>query len=72
LRTQPISAALDIARVHVGLRNADEALRWLETAVAQHVVHLILVPADPRFDWLRSDPRYWEIMRPMGLPRGRG
>jgi TolB-like protein len=68
LRTQPISAALDIARVYAGLRQADEALRWLATAVAQHAVHLILVPADPRFDWLRSDPRYAEVMRPMALP----
>ncbi len=67
LRAQPISAALDIARVYVGLRDAGEALRWLELAVAQHAVHLILVPADPRFDWLRRDARYAEVMRPMGL-----
>jgi hypothetical protein len=30
-------------------------------------VHLILVPTDPRFDRLRQDPRYAEVMRPMGL-----
>ena len=69
LKAQPISAALDIARVYMGLRDADEALRWLEIAVTQRVVHLILVPADPRFDWLRQDPRYWDIMQPMALPR---
>lgn len=63
----PVPPALEIARVHVGLREADEALRWLEAAVAQHAVHLILVPADPRFDWLRQDSRYAKIMEPMGL-----
>jgi len=64
----PAPPALEVARVFLGLREADEALRWLEKAVAQRAVHLILVPADPRFDWLRQDPRYAEVMRPMALP----
>jgi adenylate cyclase len=68
LRVQPISAAFDIARVYTGMRDADEALRWLATAVAQRAVHLILLPSDPRFDWLRADPRYAEVVRPMALP----
>jgi serine/threonine-protein kinase len=72
LRAQPISAALDIARVQVGLRDTDEALRWLSEAVAQRAVHLILLPADPRFDWLRTDSRYWQVIRPMGLAHGDG
>jgi serine/threonine-protein kinase len=66
LQTPP---ALEIARVHVGLRDADEAFRWLKKAVEQRAVHLILLPADPRFEWLRADPRYAEVMRPMALPR---
>lgn len=67
LQRLPVPAPLDIARVHVGLRDANEALRWLAEAVAQRTPHLILVPADPRFDWLRSDPRYADIVRPMAL-----
>jgi hypothetical protein len=63
----PGPPAFEIARIHVGLRDADEALRWLATAVAQRAVHLILMPADPRFDWLRKDPRYADVVRPMGL-----
>ena len=64
----PLPAPLDVARIHVGLRDADEALRWLGIAVAQRTVHLILMPADPRFDWLRADPRFAEVTRPMSLP----
>jgi hypothetical protein len=67
LKTMPGPPAFEIARIHVGLRDADEALRWLATAVAQRAVHLILMPADPRFDWLREDPRYADVVRPMGL-----
>jgi serine/threonine-protein kinase len=67
LREQAVAAPLDIARVYVGLRDADEALHWLATAVAQRQPHLILMPADPRFDWLRRDPRYADVVRPMAL-----
>jgi hypothetical protein len=67
LRGQPVKAPLDIARVYLGLEDADEALRWLAAAVAQRQPHLILMPADPRFDWLRRDPRYADVVRPMAL-----
>ena len=69
LAALPTPPALEIARIHVGLRDADEALRWLEKAIAQRAVHLILLPADPRFEWLRADPRYADVMRPLALPR---
>jgi serine/threonine-protein kinase len=67
LASLPGPPALEIARVHVGLREADEALRWLAAAVAARAVHLIAMPADPRFDWLRRDPRYAGVVRPMAL-----
>jgi serine/threonine-protein kinase len=60
---------VEMARVYAGLRDADQALRWLEVAVQQRAAHLLVVPPDPRFDWLRSDPRFFErVLRPMGLP----
>src|SRR5262245_4679592 len=67
LSALPTPPALEIARIHAGLRNADEALRWLGKGIAQRSMHLILLPPDRRFDWLRSDPRYAEVVRPMGL-----
>jgi hypothetical protein len=59
---------VEMARVHAGLRDADEALRWLGVAVEQRVAHLLVVPPDPRFAWLRSDPRYGQVLRAMQLP----
>jgi serine/threonine-protein kinase len=58
---------VEMARLYTGLRDADEALRWLGVAIEQRVAHLLVVPPDPRFDWLRQDPRYEQVMRPMGL-----
>jgi TolB-like protein/Tfp pilus assembly protein PilF len=56
---------LDIARVYTGLRDADEALRWLEAAAECRAIHLLTVPADRRFDWLRSQARFQHILRLM-------
>jgi hypothetical protein len=64
LRAQP---HLDIARVFLGLRNSDEALRWLEGAVTQRGIQLLTIPADRRFDWLRPHPRFQEFLRRMSL-----
>ncbi len=60
---------VELARIYAGLRDSDETLRCLRIAVEQRVAHLLVVPPDPRFDWLRSDPRFAEqVLRPMGLP----
>lgn len=68
LAESPAPKPVEMARVHMGLREADEALRWLAVAVEQRAVHLLAVPPDPRFEWLRSDPGYERVMRPMALP----
>jgi serine/threonine-protein kinase len=68
LAASPTPKPVEMARVHMGLREVDKALRWLEVAVEQRVVHLLAVPPDPRFAWLRSNPGYERVMRPMALP----
>jgi TolB-like protein len=64
LPTQP---DLDIARVYVGLRDAGNALRHLEAATLQRDIHLLTVPPDSRFDWLRSHPAFVQILERMSL-----
>lgn len=66
----PTATPVELARVYSGLREADEALRWLELAVEQRAAHLLIVPFDPRFDWLRTHSRYARALRPMGLNGG--
>jgi len=60
--------ACAIAMVHAGLGEFDSALTWLDRAVEEHDVHLATLPADPKWDRLRGDSRFAEILRRCGLP----
>ncbi len=62
-RVSPLSIAL----VSVGLGDKDEAFRQLRLAVAHRIPALPQAIADPALDPLRSDPRYTEILRGVGL-----
>jgi hypothetical protein len=56
-----------IAVVYEGLGERDRAIEWFEKAYAEHYIHAWVLP-DPRLDPLRSDPRFKNVMRRMGLP----
>ena len=51
-----------MALVSAGLGQADAAFGWLERALEAHDVHLISLPADPKWDMLRSDPRFQSLL----------
>ena len=57
-----------IAIVYEGLGERDRALQWFEKAYAEHSMNGWLLP-DPRLDSIRSEPRFKDIMRRMGLPQ---
>jgi TolB-like protein/Tfp pilus assembly protein PilF len=58
----------DRALVYVGLGENDQAIAWLEKAEEQGVpLHHINV--DRRFNSLRSDRRYQQLLRRIGFPR---
>jgi len=57
-----------IAQVHAGLGQPDEALRWLDRGVEEHDVHLAMLPMEPKWDPLRADRRFGEVLRRCGLP----
>ena len=46
----------------------DQAIAWLQKAVANHDSELAYEIRNPLLDPLRSDPRYLEMMRGIGLP----
>lgn len=54
--------------VYAGLGQLDEAFAWLDRALAIHDVHLALLPADPKWDPFRSDPRFTALLKRCGLP----
>ena len=52
---------------YIGMGNKDQAFAWLEKACAQHSNTVISIKVDPLYDPLRSDPRFRELLRRVGL-----
>ena len=61
-----------IALVYAGMGNKDEAFRWLEKAFDDRANWLVWLRFDPRWEALRADPRYAEMVHRMGFPPSRG
>ena len=59
----------EIALVYAGLGRKQESFRWLEEAYNARDVGLLYLKIDPCLDPLRSDPRFDDLVRRVGLPR---
>jgi eukaryotic-like serine/threonine-protein kinase len=57
------------AILHAGLGEKNEAFDWLERAFEKHAVDLFTLRVEPMFDGLRSDPRFQDLLRRVGLAR---
>jgi TolB-like protein/Tfp pilus assembly protein PilF len=55
------------AEMYVALGEIDRALRVLESACRHREGGLILLNVDPRFDSLRAEPRYQQLLHRIGL-----
>lgn len=58
-----------VAEVYVGLGDKDAAMQWLERAYKERDLWLALLKVWPRFDPLRSDPRYQDLLKRMNFPQ---
>ncbi|HVG23547.1 MAG TPA: protein kinase [Thermoanaerobaculia bacterium] len=56
------------AVAHTGLDDVDAALDALRESLEEHNAWMCFVPIDPRFDTLRDDPRFGELLGRYGLP----
>jgi tetratricopeptide (TPR) repeat protein len=65
-RGQLIDPAL-LAWAHLGMGNRDEALSSLEKAYSQRSDTMVTLKVEPAFDPLRSDPRFQDLQRRVGL-----
>jgi tetratricopeptide (TPR) repeat protein len=66
--TKEYVPANNMALIYAGLGDKDQAFVWLEKAYDERAFALALgLKKDPRWDNLRSDPRYVELLRRMGL-----
>jgi TolB-like protein/Tfp pilus assembly protein PilF len=60
---------VEVALIHIGLGQNDEAFRWLDRAYAERSDLLVYLGVDPRLDPIRSDPRFSALVRRVGLPQ---
>jgi TolB-like protein/DNA-binding winged helix-turn-helix (wHTH) protein/Tfp pilus assembly protein PilF len=60
----------DIALIYTALGNKDTAFDWLRKAVDERSTFLVYSKWEPRLDPLRSDPRFKQVLKQIGLPPG--
>ena len=53
---------------YVDLGRDEEAITWLGKAAESHDVEIVFIKVDPRFDRLRANPRFQEIVRSLRFP----
>jgi eukaryotic-like serine/threonine-protein kinase len=58
----------DLAAIYAGLGEKDQAFACLENAYEQRETRVVKVNVVPFFDPLRSDPRFADLLRRIGLP----
>jgi TolB-like protein len=57
-----------VAQIYAALGETDEALGWLEIGYRERAAWMVILKVDPRFDGLRSDPRFQDLMCRMNFP----
>jgi TolB-like protein/Flp pilus assembly protein TadD len=59
----------NVAWIYAALGEKDRALTMLEKAYDERSWYIVLLAVDPKFDNLRSDPRFANLVRRVGLPQ---
>jgi TolB-like protein/Flp pilus assembly protein TadD len=67
LSVQHYIPPFNVAMVYTGLGDQNEALSWLEKACEERDVRVTILKVDPRWDSLRSNPRFIAILKRIGL-----
>ena len=68
LMTRRYVSRHDLANVYLALGEKQQALDWLEKAYEDRNWYMPWLKVEPRFDPLRSDPRFADLVRRIGLP----
>jgi tetratricopeptide (TPR) repeat protein len=58
-----------IAEIYAALGQAEEAFEWLDKALDQHDMQMVSLKVNPTLDPLRSDIRFDNLVRSVGLPQ---
>jgi hypothetical protein len=63
------SSAYKIAQLYADLGNKDQAFKWLGIAYQERDFNLIGLNTDFLLEPIRSDPRFADLVRKVGLPQ---
>lgn len=61
-------SAYDIAETYLALGDDDQTLAWLQKAADEHANQVIHLNVDPRYERLRFNPRFQDLLRNLHLP----
>jgi TolB-like protein/Tfp pilus assembly protein PilF len=61
--------ASGVALTYVGLGDEDQAFAWLDAARNGREAAVVMLKAFPYWDAIRTDPRFSDLLRRIGLPR---
>jgi serine/threonine-protein kinase len=67
--TKEYVSPAELAVLYVGLGDREHALSALERAYTEHDLQMNFLAVDPHYDALRSEPRFQELIRKVGLPQ---
>jgi TolB-like protein/Flp pilus assembly protein TadD len=67
--TREYVSPAELAVIYVGLGDTEGTLQALERAYTAHDLQLQYLNIDPHYDALRSDPRFTDLVRRVGLPQ---
>ena len=62
-------SAYSVAIIYAALGDKDQALNWLEKGYQERATKMAFLKIEPFFDNLRSDPRFADLVRRVGLPQ---
>jgi TolB-like protein/Flp pilus assembly protein TadD len=65
--TDKFVSALNFAQIYAGFRDTEQTLAWLEKAFSERPLWITFVKVDPKFDFLRSDPRFQNLLQRLGV-----
>ena len=67
LSNQQYVSPYELAAIYTAIGNNEQAFQLLEKAYTMHSFHLINLRVSPQFTALRSDPRFQDLARRIGL-----
>ncbi|MCW5969409.1 MAG: protein kinase [Blastocatellales bacterium] len=66
--THEFVSALNFAQIYAGFGDTEQTLAGLEKACNEHPLWITFVKVDPKFDFLRSAPRFQRVLQRIGFP----